>query len=107
MTTGWACERRGSSTDADVVAVEGDVDRSECDLRTGELLDQPPEALGDRYAPRLDADEGDAVEIRVALDDLMRDADESATQRFTVEQQLSRLFGSSQTRLLSGLTGPG
>jgi hypothetical protein len=55
----------------------------------------------------VDPDEGDVLEVGVPLDDLVRDADEGAPERFAVEQNLSRQLGSSQNRLLSGLTGPG
>ncbi len=87
--------------------MEGDVDRSERDLLPGELLDQPPEPLRERDTSRVDADEGDAAEVGVALDDLVRDADEGAPERLAVEQKLSGLIRSSHDRLLSGLTGPG
>ena len=113
-------QRGLSPTHLHVVAVEGDVDGAELDLVLAELRDQPAQALSERHTARLDADERDPVEIRVPLDDLVRDAREGALDRFTVEKDLFggdagrahvRGFGLAGTgrciRLLSGLTGPG
>src|SRR4029450_1477413 len=61
--------RRLSPAHLDVVAVEGDVDGAEVDLAPGELGDQAAQALCEWNAARVDADERDALEIRVALDD--------------------------------------
>ena len=82
-------ERRLSpAADDDVVAVEGDVEGAERKLDARALGDQPAQALRDRHAARMDADEGGPVEVGVALDDLVRDADERALDRFVVEQDL-------------------
>ncbi len=87
--------------------MERDVHRAELDLDARELRDQPPQPLCQWDAAGVDPDEGDVLEVGVPLDDLVRDADEGAPERFAVEQNLSRQLGSSQNRLLSGLTGPG
>ena len=58
-------QRRLAAAHLDVVAVEGDVDGAEAELDAGELRDQAPQALRERHAARVDADEGDAVEVGV------------------------------------------
>ena len=113
-------QRGLSPTHLHVVAVERDVDGAELDLLPAELRDQPAQALRERDTACLDADERDAVEIRVSLDDLVRDARERALDRFAVEKDLFgghagrahvRGFGLAGTGrcngLLSGLSGPG
>src|SRR5581483_528894 len=77
-------QRRLAAAHLDVVAVEGDVDGAERDRRPGELLDQPPQPLGDEDTARVDADQRDVVEALVALDDLVGDAVEGALERFCV-----------------------
>ena len=69
-----------------IVAIEGDVDVAERDLRVGELVEQVVEATGDQGAARVDADDrqlgigivaADPVSglgSGVLLDDLVRDA---------------------------------
>ena len=52
---------RLAAAHVDVVAVEGDVERPEVDLDAAELLDQPAEAVRERDAARVDADERDAT----------------------------------------------
>ena len=79
-------ERRSAAANAHVVAVEGDVHRSEGDLVPRELRDQPSQALRERHSARVDPDEGEPVEIGVALDDLVGDAHQGAPQRLAVEQ---------------------
>ena len=66
--------------------MEGDVERAEVDLDAAELLDQPAEALRERDAARVDADERDRVEVGVRLDDLVGDAVKGALERVCVEQ---------------------
>src|SRR3712207_8416990 len=56
--------RSVAGPDEQVVAVEGDVERAERDRGAGELGDQPAEALRERNAARVDADERDARQIR-------------------------------------------
>src|SRR5215204_1480886 len=70
-----------AATDLDVVAVEGDVQRAEIELSSGEILDQAAEPMRQRDAARLDADERHSVERRVALDDLVGDAAEALGDR--------------------------
>src|SRR5690349_132394 len=65
--------RRLAAADVDVVAMEGDVELPERDLRGRELLDALPEPLGQRNAAGVDADQGDATEVGVPLGDLVRD----------------------------------
>ena len=84
--------RRLTGADLDIVAVEGDVDRAEGYFLARELLNQPAQPVRKRDASRVDADEGDAVEVRVALDDLVSDS--------------SSFAQAAATALLSGLTGP-
>jgi hypothetical protein len=71
-----------------------------------EPLDLAPKALGEGDAARVDPDEGRALEPRVPLDDLVRDADDGAPKRLSVEQDPFRLCRRSHVQLLSGLSGP-
>ncbi len=90
--------------------MEGDVDRAELDLLPAPLLDQRREPLGERDAARVDADQGDAAEVVVALDDLVRDPREGALEALGVEQCLDReAVGDVRvhSHFLSGLSGPG
>ena len=52
----------------------------------GALLDQAREPLRERDAAGLDADERDLAEVRVPLDDLVRDARERPRERVCVEK---------------------
>src|SRR5215213_3951912 len=70
---GLCVQRCLAAADLDVVAVERDVERAVRDVRTGAFCDQPAQALRDRHASRLDADERHALELRIRLDDLVRD----------------------------------
>jgi hypothetical protein len=79
---------RLARADVDVVAVEGDVELAEGDLRVGELGDAPPEPLGNRDAAGVDADEGDALELGIALDDLVCDPCQRALDRLGIENGL-------------------
>ena len=114
-------DRRLSPAHLDVVAVEGDVDRSEAHLLAAEVGDQPAQALRERHSARVDADERDLLEIRVRLDDLVGDASEAPLDRFAVQHDLlgrdaclAQRLGSVWRRtgagrcigLLSGLSGP-
>src|SRR5262249_29375219 len=112
---------RATASHLHVVAIEGDVDGAERGSLAGALIDEPAQALRERDAARLDADERDAAEIRGALDDLVRDARERPAERLVVEDDRSRrlshstqrargsawVWACSLIRLLSGLTGPG
>src|SRR5205814_6650351 len=62
--------RRLAAADVHVVAVEGDVELPERDLGAAELRDAAAQALGERHAARVDADERDATEVGVAFGDL-------------------------------------
>ena len=81
-------ERRLAGAHHHVVAVEGDVDRAEGGRRAGALLDEPREPLRERDAARLDPDERDVLDGRVALDDLVGDSRKGPAQRFRVEDRL-------------------
>ena len=59
-------ERGLAAADAHVVAIEGDVDGAELGRFAGALLDQAREALRERDAARLDADERDLREVGVS-----------------------------------------
>jgi hypothetical protein len=69
----------------DVVAVEGDVQLAERDLRAAQLLDPAPQSLSERHAARVDPDQGDLGEVGVALDDLVRDARDRLRDRLGIE----------------------
>src|SRR5215218_9122344 len=56
-------QRRLAAADADVVAVEGDVDGADVETHAGALLDQPAQPVRERDAAGMDADEGDPVEL--------------------------------------------
>jgi hypothetical protein len=81
-------QRRVAAAHLDVVAVEGDVQRAERDLVAGAIRDQSPQTLRERNASAVDADQRDAVELRVALDDLVGDPGERALDRLGVEESL-------------------
>jgi hypothetical protein len=74
----------------DVVAVEGDVELAEGDLRAAQLLDPPAQALRERDAARVDPDEGDLREVGVALDELVRDPRQRLRDRLGIEDGRSR-----------------
>ena len=65
----------------EVVAVEGDVQRAHGQLRPLLLRDQRADALRQRHAPALDADEHQVLRALIALDDLVRDALDGAAHR--------------------------
>src|SRR5437660_261606 len=75
------------------------VDRAERGGVAGPLLDKPPQSLCERDTPRLDADQRDACEVRIGLDDLVRDPRERPAKRFRVHQDLVR--GSRRRQLHS------
>jgi hypothetical protein len=72
----------------DVVAVERDVQLAERDLGARQLGDAAAQALGDRDAARVDADEGDALELGIPLDDLVRDPRQRPVDRLGIEDSL-------------------
>jgi hypothetical protein len=74
----------------DVVAMEGDVELAEGDLRAAQLLDAAAQPLGQRDATRVDADERDPGQVGVPLDDLMRDPRQRLADRLGVEDRRSR-----------------
>jgi len=71
--------------EADVVAVEGDVERAHGHGHALEALDGLGQAVGDGDAPGVEADEHDVVGAVVALDDLVGDAGVGPAQRVGVE----------------------
>ena len=76
---GLATRRPPAVAHVHVVAMEGDVERAELELRPAPLRDQAPQARGERDAASLDTDERDlreTVPVRPgrALDELMGDA---------------------------------
>jgi hypothetical protein len=79
-------QRRFAPAHVQVVTVEGDVDRPEIDLDAAELLDQAAEAVRERDAACVDADERDVLELGIRLDDLVGDAVKRATERVCVEK---------------------
>jgi hypothetical protein len=98
--------------------VESDVEGAKSDLDAREVRDQSAQALSKRNSSRVDADQSGAVEVGIALDDLVRDTGDRPAERLRVEKDLSALlalFGRRRRRiwrtrsheqLLSGLTGP-
>jgi hypothetical protein len=75
----------GPTPNLDVVAVEGDVDRAEIWRRACALFDQPSQTVRERHTTRLDADERDASEIGIRLDDLVRDPRQRPAERISIE----------------------
>src|SRR4051794_31030505 len=90
---GLRVPRRIAAAHLHVVSVEGDVDGAQGRRVTGALFDEASEALRERNTARLDADERDARQIRIRLDDLVRDAGKRAAQTFRVQQDLLRRNG--------------
>jgi hypothetical protein len=88
----------------DVVAVEGDVELAEGDLRAAQVLDPPAEALRERHAARVDADEGDLGEVGVALHDLVRDPRDRLRDRLDVENRRAYRRVRAQKALRAMLT---
>jgi hypothetical protein len=80
--------RRLSGANVDVVTVEGDVELAEGDLGPAQLGDAVAQPLGERHTARVDADERDALEVWVALEDLVRDPRQRALDRLGVENGL-------------------
>ena len=88
--------------------MKGDVELAEVELGAGALGDEPLQPLGERDAAGVDADEGDRLEVVVALDDLVRDPRERPLDRFARPAGGARP-GRRQAysfELLSGLAGP-
>ena len=83
--------RRLTAAHVDVVAVEGDVELAERDVPAAELGDPTAQALRERHAARVDPDERNAVELRIAFDDLVRDPRQGPVDVLAVEQDLFAL----------------
>jgi len=88
-----ANERLGSlgrlaGSHLDVVPIERDVEVAERELLAAELRDPRPESLRERHPARLDPHQRDALELRVPLDDLVRDPRERPLDRLAVEENL-------------------
>src|SRR3954451_11273793 len=107
LDDGLSVDRPLAAAHDDVVAMEGDVDAPDCHLDPAEVRDQPPEPLGERNAPRLNADESDTREVAVALDDLVSDAGDGPVERLRVQEDTPCIDMRSHKQLLSGLSGPG
>ena len=107
-TTGCAWSGGAAAADEHVVAMEGDVDGADVDLDARALGDERAQAVGERDAARVDADERERVEVGVALDQLVRDPGERPLERRGVEQNFRRLAARECVVivLLSGLAGP-
>src|SRR5436190_1542309 len=94
----------GADRQLAVAAVGEDGELDDRDLATGEVGDPPAQALGERNAARVDADESDLVQLGVAFDDLVRDPGERPVDGLSVEQDLLALrmrhahAGSGRTR---------
>ena len=96
--------RRFAGADVHVVAMEGDVELPERGLVLRKLGYPPPQPLGQRDAARVDADEGEALEVGVPLDDLVRDPRQRALDRLGVENDLRGGCARSQGALRARLT---
>src|SRR5207237_10757011 len=70
--------------DREVVAIEGDVDVPERDLRLEQLAGQRVQAPGQDGSPPMDADDRDRP-VGVLLDDLVRDPHQCAAHVIVVE----------------------
>ena len=81
-------KRRLAAADAHIVAIKGDVDRTERRRLAGPVLDQAGQPLRQRHAAGLDADERDLAELRIRLDDLVGDTRERSRKPVGVEQML-------------------
>jgi hypothetical protein len=106
---GRADERLGvpgrlARADVDVVAVKRDVELAERDLGSAQLGDPAAEPLRDRDAARVDPDQGDPLEVGVALDDLVRDPRERALDRLGIEDSLGFRGLRAQSALAALLT---
>ena len=66
--------------------MERDVELAEVELDSRALLDQAPQALRERDAAGVDADERDRLEVVVALDDLVRDPRESSLDALGIQE---------------------
>jgi hypothetical protein len=106
LDDGLRVERCVPVSDDHVVAMERDVERAEGDLPAREVGDVPAKPMRKRDAARVDADERDAVEVAVSLDDLVRDSRHRSAEGVLVQEEASVFDFSGQPRLLSGLTGP-
>src|SRR5580765_983414 len=112
--------RRAATPDLDVVAIERDVYGTEIGRGAGALVDEPTETMCKGDAASLDPDERDPRQIRVRLDDLVRDPRQRPSQCVGIEEDgsrrgLHRTHGAGRVdglradrfmRLLPGLTGP-
>jgi hypothetical protein len=87
---------------ADVVAIEGDVDVTQRDLGAAQLADQRVEPLRQHRAPGVNPDQGETLGPRIALRDLVRDAEQRPPHLVALEHDLL-----AQNSPLPGLSGPG
>ena len=83
-TTGCEAGRLG----ADVVAVEGDVEVADRRLGLGQLAEQGVQAAGEERAAGVDADDREALGLRVLLGDLMGDPPQRSPQVVALEHDL-------------------
>jgi hypothetical protein len=64
------------------------------------------QSLREGNPARLNPDQRDAREVRVSLDDLVRDAGDRPAERLRIEKYAPSIDMRSHKRLLSGLSGP-
>ena len=96
--------RGGHRAEADVVAVEGDVECADRDLEVLELRDGGGEAAGDGETPGVEAHEHHVVGTTVALHDLVGDPGLRTAEVAGVEHaHATRVHGVSFRRSLTGL----
>ena len=72
----------------DVVAVEGDVEVAERNVRAGELTDQRMQAAADDGTARVDPDQRGPIRLLVLLDDLVGDPDQRPPEIVVIEHDL-------------------
>ena len=94
---------RGGGLGADVVAVEGDVEVADRQLRPGQLAQEDVEAAGQDGAAGVDADDRQTIRIGILLGDLVGDPPQRSPQIVVLQHDLLVHFGC----FLPGLSGPG
>ena len=85
-----ALDARRQAVPVQIVAVHGDIDHAGEGLRAAKFREVGGEPSGDFDAARGDADERDFGEVGIALDDLVRDALETALDGRAVEERARR-----------------
>ena len=72
---------------SDVVAVHGDVDHARIDLDLLDLSNKASDSAGNFIATRWNSGQNNRAQIRIALDDLVRDPPQRTANRFRVHDR--------------------